>query len=248
MKDASNNYSNDHGFEFVSYLYGELSEVDRSAFETHLANCDECAIELSNYSDARLGVIEWRREDFDHLESPAIIVPWANEIQVSGANQTAGAMSRFFNAIAAFPLFAKAGVGIALAAMAVSIFYFAVTPGTTTPGLAAVNKSEEAPVEPQKAEDQNTGPGLSDVASSESKAEIGKPINSSVRHEHLNRTLVADRTTAPRVRRSELAENETNKTNTAAAKKAPRLTTAEEEDDKTLRLADLFAEIGSSEE
>lgn len=245
MKNGSDNFKNEHGFEFVSYIYGELNKAGRDAFESHLTACDECAMELAAFSDARLGVIEWRREDFDHLETPAIVVPWSSRKQVFA--KPVGAFTRFVDSLGALPMFAKAGTGFAAAALAIGIFYFgAFSPSSKPENVAGVEKDAQSMPQTQPKSNEEMAPRY--VASTKSGSETSVKYKV-VSTEHSRRQAITVRaSTLQTIRRNEVASTGTNKTNVTTAKKAPRLTTVEDEDDKSLRLADLFAEIGSSEE
>ena len=248
MRDGSSSFSNDHGFEFVSYIYGELDQTARDAFESHLAGCDECAMELASYSDARLGVIEWRREDFDHLETPAIVVPWASDKQAVVETKPVGIVSRFIEKLSAFPMFAKAGLGLAAAALAVGVYYFAPSAPLSQRNVASSLKTENS--QPSSAPENKTseGPESQFVANGEEKPSTIEKKNIDARPSRLRNATVARVSTRPAVRRSELATASTSTNFRLSTKKAPRLTSVDEDDDKSLRLADLFAEIGSSEE
>ena len=246
MKNGSDNFRNEHGFEFVTYIYGELDQAGRDAFESHLSVCDECAMELASYSDARLGVIEWRREDFDHLETPAIVVPWLSEKQVVAKAEPAGAFTRFVEALGAFPMFAKAGIGFSAAAFAIAIFYFGAFSPSSKPENVAVIKNDDIATPRIQTDSKNETPPQ--YVATNDRPITAKTKNTVDRSERTPRVAVIRASTQPTIRRNEVASTGTNKTNVTTAKKAPRLTTVEDEDDKSLRLADLFAEIGSSEE
>src|SRR3954453_9051801 len=122
MLNGHHNSEKEYGLELVSYIYGELSDDRRSSFESHLEACDACVLELANYSDARLGVIEWRREDFDHLLTPAIVIPETKPVfaKADGPHSFAGILESIFR----LPLFAQAGLGFASAALLVGAIYF----------------------------------------------------------------------------------------------------------------------------
>jgi anti-sigma factor RsiW len=125
MKNGHHNFNGDHGPELVTYIYGEMDDRARASFESHLAGCDDCAAELASVSDARLGVIEWRRNDFDHLSTPAIILP-ASEPAFSIAPVSAGrsGIAALFESIFSLPVIARVGVGLATAAVVVGIIYY----------------------------------------------------------------------------------------------------------------------------
>lgn len=65
------------GNELVSYLYGEMSAAARPDFEDHLRECNSCIAEFAGVSEARLGVFEWHRDEFLALETPRIVIPYA---------------------------------------------------------------------------------------------------------------------------------------------------------------------------
>src|SRR3954471_9107038 len=123
MLNGHHNFEQEHGLELVSYIYGELSDDRRSAFESHLQACDECVLELANYSDARLGVIEWRREDFDHLATPEVVITESQPeyVHAGGRRGLAAVLDSIFR----LPIFAQAGLGLAAAALAIAMVYFA---------------------------------------------------------------------------------------------------------------------------
>jgi hypothetical protein len=246
MRNGSDKFNNEHGFEFLSYIYGELDEAGRDAFESHLTSCDECVMELASYSDARLGVIEWRREDFDHLETPAIVVPWLSEKQVIAEAGPVGTFTRFIEALASFPRFAKAGIGFAAAAMAIGVFYFAASSPVVKPDVAGITNNDQPSSQVPDRSEMHSEPKF--TASSKTGVEPINTKNTAKRPEHVRPALAVRSTNQQMPRRTEIASTVTNKMVPTATKKAPRLTTAEEEEDKSLRLADLFAEIGSSEE
>jgi len=61
--------------QLVSYLYGELEEVERRKFEEHLQVCEFCADELEAFSKIRFAVSQWRQNDFECLPTPEIRLP-----------------------------------------------------------------------------------------------------------------------------------------------------------------------------
>src|SRR5262249_24118039 len=158
MFDKDHNLNGDHGTDLIAYIYGELDESARNAFELHLERCDECAVELGAMSDARLGVVEWRREDFEHLATREIVIPDLRPV-VTPEREKVGIFAAFIDFIAASSAFARAGVGVATAALLFGVIYFAVGPNGTdrvaeTPkNVAAPSKDIEQPKnEPELAE------------------------------------------------------------------------------------------------
>lgn len=61
--------------DFADYLYGEVAFENAAILESHLLECDSCTDEFADLSLARLGVYEWNRDEFAHIETPLFIVP-----------------------------------------------------------------------------------------------------------------------------------------------------------------------------
>src|SRR5438128_6778106 len=109
MLDRSHNSDENHGLDLVAYMYGELDSRASEAFESHLENCDECAVELGAFADARLGVIEWRRNDFEHLATPAIIIPETERVTPVRRIEKIGVFAGFLESISSLSAYASAG-------------------------------------------------------------------------------------------------------------------------------------------
>lgn len=69
----------------VSYLYGEIDASESLKFQTHLAQCPNCAAELAGFGAVRSEVAEWRLEEFAPMNAPAIELP-ATENNANHAN------------------------------------------------------------------------------------------------------------------------------------------------------------------
>ena len=63
--------------EIVEYIYGELAPANRERFETHLADCTACIDEFAAVSNSRYSVYEWRKIEFEPLETPVFEIPFA---------------------------------------------------------------------------------------------------------------------------------------------------------------------------
>jgi len=53
MADILCGYTADRDETLVAYLYGDIDEAQRSAFEAHIATCDRCGRELKEMQDVR---------------------------------------------------------------------------------------------------------------------------------------------------------------------------------------------------
>ena len=62
--------------DIVAYIYDEIGQNERRKFESHLAGCTACTDEFAGISNARFSVFEWRREEFANLPTPEIVIPY----------------------------------------------------------------------------------------------------------------------------------------------------------------------------
>ena len=249
MLNGHHNLDAEHGIELIAYMYGELDQNSRTAFESHLAICDECAMELASFADARLGVIEWRREDFDHLATPVILLPESEPVAAFvDKPATAGVFAGLWESLLSWPVFARAGTGLAAAALLVGSVYFAAfSGGASNSEVAAVPTKE--PVANELSQNELEQKAKAVIANGEPIVEAKRP--NSVRSEKPSGRRLVPRTQFASSRSPQpspaMIKSGQPKVHTAT-KRAPRLNNLDEEEDKSLRLADLFAEIGSSEE
>src|SRR2546423_717348 len=95
--------------EIVSYMYDELVRAKRDRFETHLADCTSCIDEFAEVSNSRYSVYEWRKVEFDPLETPEFAISYAEKPREVAVRATSWleAFSGIF-AIGRTPMFASA--------------------------------------------------------------------------------------------------------------------------------------------
>lgn len=67
----------------VSYMYREMTSADRSGFEAHLASCEACIDEFAEIADARFSVYEWRKIEFDAIPTPQFVIPFGDAVQAT---------------------------------------------------------------------------------------------------------------------------------------------------------------------
>lgn len=230
--------------EVVAYLYEELDAARAEAFETHLAACDSCTAELADVSFARLDVYEWNRDEFARMPTPPIRIPYGDPVR-----------SSFFDGVRAFfaqPVqWAMAGAAFAVIAVALGGWY--LMPSQQELAVSNVNKKEstEAPnkgleqpkvatrlaalpeVELNSAKDSESAPAAADK-------DI-RPVNASATR--------GSRPVNPRtIRTPRRAATPAAQARRQNAPRLPRLNDFEDEDDNTLRLGDLLAEIDTRDE
>jgi hypothetical protein len=101
--------------EIVSYLYNELSAKARSKFEGHLSNCAVCTDEFAAISDARFSVFEWQREEFANLPTPKVVIPFEQKVIVNEEGGGLFAGLRGLVALINMPIAAAVGLIVILA-------------------------------------------------------------------------------------------------------------------------------------
>jgi len=228
MRNSEHNSACERESEMLAYLYGEGE--DRTIFESHLAECDACTDEFAAIAFARVSVLEWQLGEFAELPTPKFTIPYEK------AGQRTGIAGWF-----ALPGF---GPAVAFASVLVIVLggYFAYyqKSGTDSPAVATVNTSAPPAPAVENAPPMNiTVPASieppTNVRAAQKRDEVvtQRSVKASVaqRGARINRTLTAN------------AQPRPSKFEMPAAKK-PVLSGLDDEDDKSLRLADLLDDGG----
>jgi anti-sigma factor RsiW len=118
--------------DLISFLYGELNEVESIAFERHLKGCAACNTELAGFGEVRESVVAWRNESLGSVPLPAQVTTTPIETPRPTPSAVA-ALREFFNLS---PLWMKGAVAFA----AIMFFVFAGL------ALARLRESSPAPV------------------------------------------------------------------------------------------------------
>jgi anti-sigma factor RsiW len=220
--------------DIVPYMYGELSAAESSVFESHLLDCGACTDEFAVISNARYEIYEWKKLEFDPLATPRFEIPASTEPVYTGS--WAERFRTAFGQRWAIPSLAFAG----LAAVAVMSAVIMFQDGSTE--VVGVNESSSAAVSssPDVMPAVAVAAVIDEDDGSAGPPEVSKPakVASSQRREP-RRVVRSSRRIQPRTTevRSVSAEN----------RNAPRLNDFAEDEDTSLRLAELFEDIGTSE-
>ncbi len=210
------------GGDMLGYLYHEMTASDREKFELHLADCGTCIDDFAELSQSRYPVYEWKQLAFDPLPTPRIILPAAAETSAASWFDKLRASLAFRPAVAFGGIAAIALVG------ALSAFVLIGSGGDTE-----VAQGEPTPT-----------PGRSVVASA-------KPLETEVVESDPKPSVVtADVSDVKPVKASASKARPAVKPKTATVKRGeplPTLSTLDDDEDDSLRLADMFEEIGTSE-
>lgn len=212
--------------EIVSYVYGEIAADTEENFETHLAGCMVCTDEFAAVSEARYSMFEWKKEAFDPLATPEILIPYRRPV---GAVTWVTRMRAWAESFS---------VPVAVAALAVCVAI----------GLYLVghNDNNEQPVASNVDRPDATLP--SDLAVSALPGQGEGPAPNKIAPAIKPRVVSASQRKRV-VRRPGDAEKPANSfaitpRRATDVTKAPALTQYPDNDDNSLRLAELFDEVG----
>jgi hypothetical protein len=270
MLDNNNQNNSTCAFaeQMVSYLYGEANVKEKAVFETHLNSCADCAEEFAGFGVVRSSVIEWRNEEFLSLETPSIEIPYEKqqdfynaEAKLKVSTDWIAALRRIFSVSPAL----TASASFAIIAICLGIIFFAGKSSNNLDVAGVEGKNTEQSIPSLKAGNENF---INDASNLDSGKTIGavssdketKPFvsdagnknrktipNSGVTQKDLNikisdvsRNSVKSQNREVISTKIKPAINENKKPMFAQTGKIPTLNSVEEDEDKSLRLAELL--------
>ncbi len=254
MKNGNHNISCEYFADIVSYLYNETTEAERRRFESHLAGCGPCTDEFAAVSDARYSIYEWRKEEFANLPTPEIVIPFAKQ-PAAVRNEKESVIAYLGKLISgrgwssAVPVFAAVLVCVGLA--------FAFFMFWNRGNVPSVAESKDIPVKKDFNSSAPSNDKRDEIAARNGKVTPTDDIRPEKERDETaietpNRSTKAG-ARKPDVVPVKIARHIDPNRDTAVAKpvrelqrqKAPVLSRYDEDDDKSLRLSDLFDEGGS---
>ena len=223
--------------DIVGYLYDEIGPAERRKFESHLVGCMACTDEFAGISNARFSVFEWQKEEFAHLSTPEIVIPYAakkREVETAGFFPGLRDMLTLSGWSSAVIVAGAVVICIGLGYVAMN---YVGNPGQVAESKKpVVNESVVAPdqqnVVVARAPQKELTPITASAKSSPGR-EI-RPVRASLNNQRIryNKNLTA----STQVQQPIITQQK---------RKTPALTAYDADDDKSLRLADLFDEGGS---
>jgi len=239
--------------QLVSYLYGETVGAENTAFEAHLSNCSICADELEAFSGVQFSINDWKVKEFANLAAPSIEIPYREaEKTAEVSNAKVSWLSSLREIFSLSPRnWSLAGASLAVLAVCALVALFALN-SSKDKDVAESNKTnpiiaptvEKMPSETNSNGNQNnpsekqTNPANTPKSTQPDVAvTVPSPTNSRVVKASNNPrpTQKIDNTNSPKNNE----QKRTNKNNEIA----PKIAVDDEEEDKSLRLAELFDEI-----
>ena len=222
--------------DIVGYIYDEIGQAERRKFESHLVGCMACTDEFAGISNARFSVFEWRKEEFAHLSTPEIVIPYAakkREVETAGFFPGLRDMLTLSGWSSAVIVAGAVVICIGLGYVAMN---YVGNPGQVAESKKpVVNESVVAPdqqnVVVARAPQKELTPITASAKSSPGR-EI-RPVRASLNNQRI------------RYNKNLTASTQVQQPITQQKRKTPALTAYDADDDKSLRLADLFDEGGS---
>lgn len=210
----------------AAYLYDELSLIERDRFESHLADCTSCTDEFAAISNARYSMFEWRKEEFDHLATPTIVIP-----DLAKAKAGEKAEIGWFGGLVATLSFARSPIVVAtLLLVCLGVGFVAINLLRNDEIQTVAEITDLPPASQQIKEPSNVGPVFDNEIDQPQPQTISVPRKNAGQSRPVARRAVNN---APK--RDRLRQLNARK---------PALNELNEEADESLRLADLFDEIG----
>jgi len=249
--------------QMVSYFYDETNQAHKAVFEAHLTNCPDCTDELAGFGFVRSSLIEWRDEEFFKLEAPVFEIPTLKTASQLVESDSGSWFSDFRRMFSFNPMMATAVLAALI--VCVGLVFIAINSSNNSEVAEVDNKNSEKIVASPTVAKINEQPGEKIAQGNSDKSLPGKPPKSTgteskdlqpspIREKRVvpgdSVVRISDNTKnkfeKPETVRSVKDSNTENKKATAVQKQqVPNLTTLDEDEDKSVRLADLFEEIGS---
>jgi hypothetical protein len=250
----NNNHKNSNcGFsaQIVSYLYDEAEASEKVKFEAHQENCSVCAEEIAAFSAVRFSISDWT-EEFSSLETPMVIIPYEKARGSMEKVEASGVTSSWLTALRnLFSLSPAWTAATTFAAVAICLGLALVALNNGTGDIAGTN----TPKKPTSNVDTLTriGASTNQPTPTPSKKEIGTPPKNNKKDVT---TISSNPSPAPKPEKA--VQNSNNSApnrkdikndvkKTLQNRDEPKLSPYDDEEDDTLRLADLFDEIDTKE-
>ncbi|MBK8303380.1 MAG: hypothetical protein WBC19_04435 [Pyrinomonadaceae bacterium] len=222
--------------EIVSYMYDEIGDSERSKFEQHLLDCTACTDEFAGISNARFSMFEWRKEEFAHLPTPNIVIPYHEKVEAVGFF----AGLRDLLTLSGWPAAATVAAGL-IVSIGLGFGLMNYLGGDQE---MASNASTNVAVPPVVSPDdrvQSTDPARNE----NENVVVRNPDDRQIRPLRASSNAYRPRNERAVTTVSQRPNNAVVRNPSATTAKAPALTNYDDTDDKSLRLSDLFDEGGA---
>ncbi|CAN5529722.1 hypothetical protein BH10ACI1_BH10ACI1_19930 [soil metagenome] len=254
----SNNKNSSCAFSghIVSYLYDEATSQEKNDFETHLPDCLNCSDEIAGFGLVRSSINEWRNDEFFKLESDSLKISALRSTKPVETAINTDQSDSWINKVRRLFTFSPVFVG-GFAALVICLgLGWLFIENSQKNIVADVNKTLEIPsVSPLTLNNVIMKPDES-IVKKDSQAVQNKQIievgqnnleNQKLANSTSNRSKKSLGSKAESPKKVEtIAENNVNKKQKSTKvpnSTKPTLSGMTEDEDNSLRLSELFAEI-----
>lgn len=244
--------------QLVSYLYGETSPAEIALFEAHLDACAPCAAELKAFAGVKFSITEWKTEEFNELPAPAIFIPSQAPQNAPEPDRAGNRLwrSKLSNLLSLSPAWSLTTAAAAILAVFLGIAFFALNSKTgsevaqreSNSKIAVTPTAEKSPEASNSNTNQNNSAEREPTLNAPQKtpqpqiAVEKRPSNQSSTKTVNNSRPAPKKTETAVTPKNDQFKRSTKNNNDVA----PNIVEDEDEDD-TLRLAELFEELDTVE-
>lgn len=261
--DSPKNFNCEFAAETLDFLYGELNDARKKAFHIHLNECTECAGEIRDFSGLRFSIREWKAAEFDKLTTPVISIPYQTATTKTVETVNSVSLFEMIRRYFTFSPVLSGAAAVLILALTFGLGIFVLSndekdllADSDIPPVIN-NEPSEIPqnkIEPEnkliaeksvdsEAENSPADQAIPNGKKIEKKSEpdgISAGRNTKRKHQIVNKSKKNSNTNAA-FSNTQVAVNATNK-NRLRLNELP-----EENEDNSLRLTDLFAELESKD-
>ncbi len=249
--------------QMVSYLYGETTPTEKAEFAAHLQSCSACADEFANFGLVRSSVQEWRNEEFLNIETPSFEIQTNHQDKEFVSSSYQIWLAKLRHVFTFNPALAAAAFAVLIVCIGFGLFALNFSRTDEVAEKTAGKNSIKANVSPTVEEiiqplKENTADKVSEKSPSEQTPTpfVSEPKDSQPQIAREKRTAVNDSAikisgnipknnadNAESYRTVKTANKVNKKLPTVQKPRVPIFSTPEDDEDKSVRLADLFDEI-----
>lgn len=234
--------------QIVAYIYNEMLAAERESFDDHLPKCSFCIDELAGLSNAAFSLREWKDVEFAPLSDPVIELP---SVVDTSLGHTPGSFDGFR---AIFQVPRLVGAGFSAAAIVGILVLAGLVFDLRVPVDVAVLENRNLPApSPEKVSAVSSNEGairtvgetvVSDTLQT-SRSDTVLPVPPSATPTRSEPAKAIRTSSRPTERRTNATRP--NRGSETTNIRSPRLLEYEEDQDDSLRLADLLEDIETSD-
>lgn len=247
MTTNNNHQPCDFSETLVSYLYGEIGAGESEKFKAHAAKCVTCSAEIAGFSAVRSQIAEWRQAEFAPMASPEFELPEArggSVILTDESRSWLDGLREFFT-----PKVAIAAAGFAAVALVVGLTLVALNSRNSgNDDMLAKNSSmNKNNAETNKVNNSSTEQmAITETGTDNGGGEPESPESSEKSIKHVRQYASAG---SGKTNSAANTPKQKDKAASAQKQKTETLDTIYKDDeDDSLRLADLFTEADTDDD